>query len=723
MTPAIARGRLDAIAATWRRGQIGLLILRTAAFAVPLVTLAAVSVADSGARPWAMLAALVLAVLLAWAPPRLRWADSGLVARHLDRHLPALEESTTLLLRDDADLAPVERLQRDRLLPVIDAIDSSDAIPSSLLRRPLGEVGAGLLAALLVAGLAVLTTNEGTTGATTADRRAVAPPTPLDGVEILVEPPAYSGLEPRRQKDLEVTAVEGSDITWSVPASSTGRPLRVEMLTGAGEVRTFTDVGGEATLSIPAADPTVYRLAAHLDGAMVQETGFTRLDVLPDEAPRLAVVAPAERLTLIPADTEAIELEVLAADDYGLVGAELVATLALGAGEMVEFRERRLPLATAEGSRETTLRHRFDLTGLELGPAAELYFHVEARDNRAPEPNIGRSPTTIVRVEGEVTATADLGEGLPIILPPTYFRSQRQIIIDTEKLIDEAPRLEEPAVRQRSEALAADQRALRMRYGALLGEEFVSGRAVGAAEGETGTDDHEEHVVEEGEDAMAEALEALGEGMFHQHDSAEAATYFATETRAQLKAVLAEMWDAEGRLRVIDPEGALPYENRALVLLKELQQASRIYVRKVGFDAPPLEPEARRLTGELDEIRTRYETLTPPPPSEVDLAARHLLARLDSLEAESPTDLAITAEPLLGPVARLATRRPEAAEALGALTGLGNGTLPGPEALRNLEATLWALLPRPAPAPALPAATTDPLSRRYRELRSDGGRP
>ena len=62
------------------------------------------------------------------------------------------------------------------------------------------------------------------------------------------------------------------------------------------------------------------------------------------------------------------------------------------------------------------------------------------------------------------------------------------------------------------------------------------------------------------------------------------------------------MWDAELRLRMSDPQAALPYEYRALELLKDVQQAARVYVRRVGFEPPPLEPDRKRLTGDLSKI-------------------------------------------------------------------------------------------------------------------------
>ena len=62
------------------------------------------------------------------------------------------------------------------------------------------------------------------------------------------------------------------------------------------------------------------------------------------------------------------------------------------------------------------------------------------------------------------------------------------------------------------------------------------------------------------------------------------------------------MWDAELHLRLYDPEKSLPYQYRALKLLKEISQDSRIYVHRTGFEPPPLKEE-KRLTGDLTEIK------------------------------------------------------------------------------------------------------------------------
>jgi hypothetical protein len=52
-----------------------------------------------------------------------------------------------------------------------------------------------------------------------------------------------------------------------------------------------------------------------------------------------------------------------------------------------------------------------------------------------------------------------------------------------------------------------------------------------------------------------------------------------------------------------EPEKSLPYQYKALKLLKEVSNDSRIYVHKTGFDPPPLKEE-KRLTGDLAEVKS-----------------------------------------------------------------------------------------------------------------------
>jgi hypothetical protein len=50
----------------------------------------------------------------------------------------------------------------------------------------------------------------------------------------------------------------------------------------------------------------------------------------------------------------------------------------------------------------------------------------------------------------------------------------------------------------------------------------------------------------------------------------------------------------------------LPYENRALALIKKVQQADRIYLPRVGNDLPPID-ESRRLSGDRKNLSSKAE--------------------------------------------------------------------------------------------------------------------
>ena len=198
------------------------------------------------------------------------------------------------------------------------------------------------------------------------------------------------------------------------------------------------------------------------------------------------------------------------------------------------------------------------------------------------------------------TVTYDEGvEGtLGVELMPAYFRSQRQIIIDTEKLIKDKSKIVVDEFNSRSNDLGFDQKALRLKYGQFTGDENEGGMA-----------EEEVHHDEE----IAETDDPL-EGYKHNHDSSNEnnlvekseepegdAPKFTQSIQSKLRQALNEMWDAELHLRMYDPQKSLPYQYRALDLLEQIKNSARIYVHRIGFDPPPIK-EDKRLTGTLDEV-------------------------------------------------------------------------------------------------------------------------
>lgn len=170
-----------------------------------------------------------------------------------------------------------------------------------------------------------------------------------------------------------------------------------------------------------------------------------------------------------------------------------------------------------------------------------------------------------------------------------------------------------------------------MRYGQYLGEEFETSAGGGNPmadggenllesfmhlhdqEGEHDHGDHgneEHHPAEQGHQHEHEAksgnddggLSELMEQYLHNHDDGEVNTYYEASTRTLLKMALEQMWQSELHLRLFEPEKALPFQNKALEYLKTVQQKSRAYVKKTGFDPPPIREEEKRLSGELKDL-------------------------------------------------------------------------------------------------------------------------
>jgi hypothetical protein len=161
-------------------------------------------------------------------------------------------------------------------------------------------------------------------------------------------------------------------------------------------------------------------------------------------------------------------------DDYAVSAAQLIATVAKGSGEGVKFREQAMAFDAATGEKTARVFTKtIDLKQLGMAAGDELYFFVTATDNRQPTANQTRSETRFITIKGPEQVALTGGRGMRgVNLVPEYFRSQRQLIIDTEKLVVAKATLSEAEFRRRSEDLGIDQKLLRLRYGQFLGEAF-----------------------------------------------------------------------------------------------------------------------------------------------------------------------------------------------------------------------------------------------------------
>lgn len=665
---------------TWRRRLAGAVLVGSA---LALGAAFAGRLGDDAVTRAIGGAASALIALTAAASTAIRRIDASAVARHLDRRDPALEESAELLLAHPDALSLTDRLERQR------AARAFAARPVPLAHLPdrtaslLALSAAGLLTA--AAGLTLMPgTRPGDLGEPGARVPPSVGPARVRSVSILITPPAYTGRPVRQQRVWDVDVEAGARIEWMVQFDRTV-PM-VAIVTAAGDTTRLEPRGEAHVGSAIARRSVLYQVDAG-----PAPSDYHRITVHADGAPSVTVLRPAPRTELAPGGSRRIPVEVLARDDYGIADIAIIATVTTGEGEGVRFREQRLALGPGAGVPSGVVyRRTLDLDSLGMAPGDELYFHALAHDARRPGPNEGRSETVFISLRD--TAAVQLGVVSRIALSslPEYFRSQRQIILDTERLIADAPKLPVEVFRERANAIGMDQGLLRLRYGAFTGEDFE-----------------------------AEADPAIT----HEHDSEENATLLAPSTKATLKGAIAEMWQAELRLRTYRAREALPYEYRALELLKVVQQSSRAYVQRVGFEPPPLEPDRKRLTGRLGGIpsRTVTDSVHAPPPQPEMLAALSRVRAITEGGIARSSDAGLLADAAAA-IARLPVSDDE--RQLGAIRALRTladsikaGRRCGPCAVAA-EYALASHLSDPVATPVGRAPTAG-LARRYLDLLDD----
>jgi len=243
-------------------------------------------------------------------------------------------------------------------------------------------------------------------------------PPDLEKLEVVIDPPAYTGLPRRRTEGLgDWEVVEGSLLRFeaTAPAATEGKLL-------LGEEETVLREQGEGKfLHLFRAEATVdLRLLFSDATGRRYETPLSRLTVLPDEAPVLEILQPEKDLSLPP--DGALPLELFAADDYGVASVRLRLRVSGREAGTVE-----LPL---EGRpREWNHDDALPLESLELEDGDILSLYLEAEDNREPEPN--RAATDLRFVEIRTPKPPEEMEGMPM----------EQQEIDLRALIAEQKRL------------------------------------------------------------------------------------------------------------------------------------------------------------------------------------------------------------------------------------------------------------------------------------------
>lgn len=549
----------------------------------------------AGALPWLLLRSgpglLAWSAFCAWDGLRLqRRVAHGWVA-WLDGALPEMEDSAALLLHADS---PVAQLQRQRLLGRIEASLTRArirAIVREHISFGLPWLAGSLALAALAWGASLLPHGGQPAAAGLPGAKAGAAASAAAALIVKLAPPRYTGVEASSSAPRDLQAPEQTVVEWCLKQPAAGVLETIEL-----------------------SDGQIFQLGTECVRWTATESIFWRwrgarytLKVLPDQAPEIVVTQPNEIIKELARDASQAAMAVSVRDDYQVKQATLHLTLARGSGENIRFSDRELPIPSGPDPRRRDWSKHWTIGELGMEPGDELYFFVRATDN-ASRPHTVQSPTYTLRLPAPPQDQDQDVSALPVMVKPESLRSQRQIIIDTEQLIADmrvgdmkTKKMDTATVRERSETIAADQGALRRRYGQFLGEESTL----------FGKDDHDgDHGSEHGSGhgKPQDVLHEFG----HAHDQAENATLFDEATKKILRRALSAMWDAENALRAINPKTALPPEHKALDAIKELQQSERIYLHKTAFAPPPIK-EDKRMTGDMAGAAGSKREQSPAP--------------------------------------------------------------------------------------------------------------
>lgn len=562
------------------------------------------------------------------------------VARSLNINHPELEESSGLLLQETNQLNTLQLFQQQKVAETLSGIKVQILSVNSIIR-----LSAYLLTGvLLFIGIPYLKSGNvsGLSGTAEQNSQGIASgqglPPQLNRIQVQIIPPAYTGVSSRKQNQLSIKAENGAILRWEMQTSIPVKHFK--FIFNDKEKINLQSENGEGiswTLSRKMVKPGFYQI--EMDG---KKSDLYQVELIADRPVVIQITQPKPHTTIDFGEAKKVNMKVSLDDDYGIQNAYISATLASGKGEGVSFTEKKLVFNTSFNAQKSMkLQKELDLNALGMKPGDELYFFVAATDNYG---QASRSDVYFVSIADttELMSLAGMTSGVNLV--PEYFRSQRQIIMDTEKLLSEQSKITVQQFKTRSNDLGTDQKLLRMRYGKFLGEESETEIGGGHDHDEEGHD-HEEghsHGKEPEKTAAFGDVQAIMDSYAHKHDIAEDATFFEPEVKSRLKAVLTEMWSSELKLRTYQPQEALPFAYKALRLLKDLQQKSRAFVAKTTVKVSQLKEE-KRFSGELDKIGQPVMEQKKVKTDQRDEVLKKGLSYLEAYKTTSKIDAGATA--------------------------------------------------------------------------------
>ncbi|WP_034061506.1 hypothetical protein [Lacinutrix jangbogonensis] len=557
-------------------------------------------------------------------------------SRFLDTKYEVLEYSTGLLLQPSNEVSNLAKLQQLKIERTLDKVIKGTTPPNHAIQ------GICIGLAMIVLGFllnqfnaidyfktpTLLKTEQNLMEFHTYDSiETIASKPKITKQSISVTYPPYINTKAYSSDRMNIKAVEGSYIRWnlqfdyevdSVLLQSTGANYPMTLKNDSYTNSTVLKYSGFYNFKFKDLQGNAYT------------SDLYSIEVIKDEAPEIKLIGIDPFTSFDFNQDKSVTFNALITDDYGIADAQIIATVSKGSGESVKFREEQLSFdaLVIKGSKKLNLSKKINLDDMKMEPGDELYFYIKTSDLKRPHPNVSRSETYFVVIKDTTSYEFSVTGNMGVDRMPDYFRSQRQLIIDTKKLIKKRKKIAVNKFKFESNELGFDQKTLRLKYGTFMGEE---------SEMEEGNEYHDEDESNQQEHDSEDPLAGFThehdsenehnlvpdqtkkenaknplDAFIHNHDNPEAATLFTESLKVKLRKALNEMWDAELYLRLYKPEKSLPYQYRALKLIQDIKNSARIYVHRIGFDPPPIK-EDKRLSGKLDEVSSyrKSENLAP----------------------------------------------------------------------------------------------------------------
>ena len=535
------------------------------------------------------------------------------VATFLDRQYLELEERTALVLLPFDNLNTLQQIAVSKTEVVLQNLKIGHGYFAKRLILPVITLIVAAVFVVLISrlphnGAGIPWSDNSNPAAQTTPPEKILPQ--IDGIEVTINPPAYTHKPSRQQDKFNLLVEEGGRVNWAIKTNVAIKNTYL-LFNDKERVALRGDVDKTSwTATRTISKPGFYQVS--IDGKL---SDLYQVQMVKDAPPVIHIKAPKQYTYIDAGEAQRVNINASLTDDYGVANATIIATVAKGRGEGVKFKEYKLNFNTAfTGQPQYNVQRLVDLPALNMEPGDELYFYVQAMDSHQQQ-----SRTDVFTVAIQDTAELLSMDGIlsGANIKPEFFRSQRQIIIDAERLIKDKDSITAERFNTRSNDLGFDQKLLRLRYGKFLGEEDEADIAGGKDEPADPAD-------------FSNATKLLKE-YTDDHDKAEDAQFFEPAIKAQLKATLTEMWKSELQLRLYKPQSALPFAYKALRLLKDLQQKSRSYVAKTSYNPPPLKLD-KRLSGELDKIIQTTNKQDIKAPIDRQVALKNAVEILEGLK-------------------------------------------------------------------------------------------